>query len=95
MQELYVKIVDVDRFVLGTPVYFAQMTRHFKQFLDRWYALIIANYQSRIPPGKKASLIIAQGDPDITKFSSISSTFDFDLTFFGVELRRPDCWRTE
>lgn len=87
MQKLYVKMKQADRFVFGTPVYFADMTGQFKQFLDRWYALIDKDYQTRLSPGKKAALLIAQGDPDITQFTSIKSTIEFALNFLGVPLQ--------
>ncbi|PWR71445.1 hypothetical protein DK846_11310 [Methanospirillum lacunae] len=46
MQSLYAMIREADVLIFGTPVYFAQMTFQMKQFVDRFYALINAEYKS-------------------------------------------------
>jgi len=39
MQELYNKIMDADGIVIGTPVYFYDMTAQCKMIIDRTYAI--------------------------------------------------------
>jgi multimeric flavodoxin WrbA len=39
MQELYIKIMEADGIVIGTPVYFYDMTAQCKMVVDRTYAI--------------------------------------------------------
>lgn len=87
MQELYEKIIKADAVILGSPVYFAEMTGQIKQFIDRWVALIDQNFQSTIPAGKKAAVIVTQGSPDTDQFKKILSTFDFALNYLKFEVK--------
>lgn len=89
MQALYLKIQEADRFIFGTPVYFAQMTGQMKLFIDRLYALINADYSPRIPGGKKAAVILTQGDENAQSFSGIVDTFGFAMGFLAVEMQDP------
>lgn len=86
MQALYLKIQGADRFIFGTPVYFAQMTGQMKLFIDRLYALINADYSPRIPGGKKAAVILTQGDENAKAFCGIVDTFGFAMGFLAVEM---------
>nr|WP_319540645.1 flavodoxin family protein [uncultured Methanospirillum sp.] len=81
MQDLYSKIRAADAIIIGTPVYFADMTGQIKQFIDRWVALIDENFKSRISEGKKAGVIVTQGSPDTSQFKSVLPVFDFALTY--------------
>ncbi len=89
MQTLYAKIREADRLVFGTPVYFAQMTGQMKLFIDRLYALIDAEYASRIPAGKVASIVITQGDENPESFTAIAGTFGFAMSFLSVDVVAP------
>lgn len=89
MQALYTKIREADRLVFGTPVYFSQMTGQMKLFIDRLYALIDAEYKPRIPAGKKAAVIITQGDDNPESFTAIAGTFGFAMSFLSVDVIAP------
>lgn len=85
MQNLYLKIHGSDAFVFATPVYFAEMSSQMKTFIDRWYALISPEYDSRVVKGKKAAVIITQGNPDPSVFERVFDTFRFAMDFLGIE----------
>jgi multimeric flavodoxin WrbA len=89
MQTLYTKIRGADVLIFGTPVYFSQMTGQMKQFIDRLYALIDAEYKPRITSGKKASVIITQGDDNPVAFTGIIDTFTFAMSFFQIPVSDP------
>lgn len=89
MQELYTKIREADVLIFGTPVYFAQMTGQMKQFVDRFYALIDAEYKPRISSGKKAAVLLTQGDDNLAAFTGIIDTFTFAMSFLQVPVSEP------
>jgi len=82
MQELYDKIKFSDAIIFGTPVYFSQMSGLMKSFIDRMYALIDREYNSRIDAGKKYAVVMTQGNPNRAAFKDITKTFDFTMNFF-------------
>lgn len=57
MQGLYKKIYKADGIVLGSPTYFGQETAQTKTFIDRTYALIDKDLNSRITKRKKGTLV--------------------------------------
>lgn len=89
MQGIYEKIRSADVLIFGTPVYFAQMTGQMKLCIDRLYALITPEYTSRLAIGKKAAVILTQGDENPDAFTSIVETFRFAMGFLGVSMVDP------
>lgn len=85
MQKLYPKIVEADCLVLGTPVYMGQMTGQMKNFFDRWYTFMDADYQIHHLPGKKYVTVTASGAP-AEVFQSLSDYLNHWLGgFFKLE----------
>lgn len=64
MQEVYVLMEGADALLLGSPVYYGEVTGQMKSFMDRWYALRDKDRKLRIPAGKKALFILVQGAED-------------------------------
>ena len=86
MQALYRKIVEADCLVFGTPIYMGQMSGQMKNFFDRWYPFLDANYQIHHLPGKKYITVTASGAP-AEAFQSVSDYFNYWLgSFFKMEL---------
>ena len=78
---------DADILVLGSPVYFWDVTSQLKGFLDRTYSYLVPNFhsqpvKSRLAPGKKLVMILAQGQPDETMFTNIFPKFEY---FFKMQ----------
>ena len=86
MQPLYDQIRSADAIIFGTPVYFAQMTGQMKQFVDRFYALIDGEYRPRVKAGKKAAVIITQGDTNPASFTGIIGTFEFAMSYLSIPI---------
>lgn len=61
MQILYEKMKEADAIVLGSPIYYGEVTGQMKSFMDRWYALKDGEGNIRMPKGKKALFIVVQG----------------------------------
>ena len=61
MQELYPLVQKADAIVIGTPIYFFQMTSQTKGFLDRLFCLYNPDNPRLIGRGKPAVLVVTQG----------------------------------
>lgn len=86
MQLLYPKIVGADCLVIGTPVYMGQMSGQMKNFFDRWYTFMDANYQIHQLPGKKYITVTASGAP-AEVFQSLTDYLNHWLgSFFKLKL---------
>jgi multimeric flavodoxin WrbA len=62
-------VEEADAIMLSTPVYIGDIPGQVKSFIDRTYSYMVPDYihksvASRMPPGKKAVLIITQGAPE-------------------------------
>jgi multimeric flavodoxin WrbA len=86
MTLLYQELRTADGIVLGTPVYFGQMSGQTKLFLDRWYALLNPDFSSRLPEGKKMVLVVAQGDADPKMFEPMVTHLETTMGFFGISM---------
>jgi multimeric flavodoxin WrbA len=81
-------IRDSDILVLASPVYFWDVSGQLKTFIDRTYSYLVPDFKtkpvkSRLAPGKKLVLILAQGNPDESLFTNIFSKFDFFFKMNG------------
>jgi multimeric flavodoxin WrbA len=86
MTMLYQELIAADGIVLGTPVYFGQMSGQTKLFLDRWYALLNPDFSSRLPAGKKMVLVVAQGDANPKIFEPMVNHLEDTMGFFGIAM---------
>jgi multimeric flavodoxin WrbA len=86
MQQLYEEILDADGLVLGSPVYFGQMSGQTKCFLDRWYALVNPDFTSRLPPGKRMAMFFPQGDKDPAMYEGMAEHLRVTMGFFGLDV---------
>jgi len=62
MQEIYKEIKGSDGFVVGSPIYFGEMSAQTKLFIDRLFAFY--NPESEDSESKKVAFAFSQGNPD-------------------------------
>jgi multimeric flavodoxin WrbA len=79
---------SADVLVLASPVYYWDVSAQIKGFLDRTFSYLVPDYvsnpnKSRLQPGKKLVFILAQANPDETKFTDIFPKFDFFFKMYG------------
>ncbi len=79
---------DADVVVLASPVYFWDVSAQAKGFLDRTFSYLVPDFitnpvKSRLKPGKKFVLILAQANPDENSFTNIFPKFDYFFRSFG------------
>ena len=85
MNMVYEKIRNADIILFATPVYFAQMTGQLKNCIDRLYAFMDAEYNSRLPPGKKFGVVVTQGDESAPFCEEINKIIEFAMEFMKIE----------
>lgn len=82
LMELFDELASADGVVFGSPIYFGQFTGQMRLFLDRCYSLINADFSPRLPAGKKAVIIGAQGAPDPEAFKGVYEEFKGQISSF-------------
>jgi len=65
------KMARADIVVLGSPIYYGDLTSQMKAFVDRTYAFLTPDYKSRLNPGKTLVMILPQGDPEPAHFADV------------------------
>lgn len=86
MIPLYYEIMKADGIIIGTPVYFGQMSGQTKTFLDRWYAFVNPDFSTRLESGKKVALIYPQWSKNPVRYKAMADHFVKTMAFFGLEL---------
>ena len=85
MQRLYDLIYDADAIVFGTPIYWWTVSAQTKLCLDRWFAFLDADYNSRIK-GKSAAVIAVCADPGVREMTAGAlHLFKESLNFLGIK----------
>ena len=76
---------DADILVLASPVYFGDLNGQTKCFFDRTYSFFNPDFSSRVPPGKKALLVLVQANPEETEFADIFPRYRRWLKMYGCD----------
>ncbi len=80
---VYESIRGADLLVLASPVYFGDLSAQMKCFWDRTYAWFNPDFTSRLAPGKKSVIFLAQGNPSEEMFNDIHSRYESWLKMYG------------
>lgn len=86
MQKVYAQILESECLVLGTPIYWLGPSAQMKTFIDRWYALLDANYKTKLK-GKSAAIITVCGAPETSMTDFTVQAFEKIFSFIGIELK--------
>ncbi|MEW6388010.1 MAG: flavodoxin family protein [Thermodesulfobacteriota bacterium] len=78
-------VKDAEVLVLASPVYFGDLSGQMKCFFDRTYSFANPNFTSRLQPGKKSVLVLAQGDSNAANYEDIFPRYERWLKMFGFE----------
>lgn len=87
MAQIYGAIKDADAVVVGTPVYFGQMTGQTKLFADRLYAFLNNDFTHRLGGGKKTVMIYTQGQPKSDMFQPSFDLNNSMLSLVGLKIQ--------
>lgn len=83
---LLAEIKEADAVVFGSPIYFSQFTGQFRLMEDRMYSLIDRDFKSRLTPGKKAVIIMSQGDTNPDSYDKVAQEFAEALNLLGFNV---------
>lgn len=72
---ILLEIPKADGIVIGSPVYFFQVSAQTKALIDRFYSFLNPDFTHRLGTGKRTAMIYAQGSPEQHAFDPY-----FDLT---------------
>jgi multimeric flavodoxin WrbA len=78
-------IKDADLLLLASPVYFGDIIGQLKCFFDRTYSFLNPDFSSRVPPGKKAVVVLVQANPEAANFDDIFPRYERWLKWFGYD----------
>ena len=79
MQEIYVKLMKADAWVIASPVYWFTMSAQTKTFMDRCYALTA--YAENPFAGKRIAIAMSYGDADPVKSGCVNALRTFQDAF--------------
>ena len=84
---------ECDALVMATPVYYGEVTSQLKGFIDRSFSYLVPNYgrarvKTRLEPGKKLVMCIAQGHPRENYFDDIFPRYARFFKWMGFD----DAW---
>jgi len=87
LSNLFEELMTADIALFASPVYYSDVTGQFKCFFDRTWSLVKPDYMTnpnptRIPPGKKAVLVLTQGDV-ADKHRDVAERYQTFLNLYG------------
>jgi multimeric flavodoxin WrbA len=83
LKPVYESLRGADILVIASPVYFGDLSAQLKCFWDRTYALINPDFSSRLAPGKKSVMFLAQANPAEEMFNDIHPRYERWLKMVG------------
>lgn len=83
LNPVYESIRGADILVLASPVYFGDLSGQLKCFWDRTFAYVNPDFTSRLAPGKKSVMLLAQGAAAPEMFNDIHPRYERWLKMFG------------
>jgi multimeric flavodoxin WrbA len=88
LAELLKEIGEADGIIFGAPIYFGQFSGQMRLFLDRCYSLVNPDHSARLPFGKKAIIVVAQGMPDPAAYKGVYEEFGDQISrFMGMDVK--------
>jgi len=85
MQDMYREMKEADAIILGSPIYYGELTGRMKSFMDRWYALRDGRRVLRISKGKKVIFIITQGAEEEGRYADVVRRVEKVLTSYEMK----------
>ena len=85
LTEVLSEVKFADIIVLASPIFFGDISAQMKGFIDRTYSYLEPDYTSRLLPGKKLVMILAQGDPDKKHFDDVYPRYNEFFKWHGIK----------
>ncbi|MCD4655885.1 flavodoxin family protein [bacterium] len=90
LTEVLAKTKEAVVLVMGSPIYFGEVTSQLKGFIDRTFSFLNPGFTdsktpSRLKPGKTLVMMLPQGAPDEKSFGDVFSRYAGFFRWFGYE----------
>ena len=81
-------IRDAEVLVMASPIYYGEVSSQLKAFIDRTFSYLVPDFPtnpkpSRLPPGKKLVMILAQGDPGEELYADVFPRYESFFKWYG------------
>lgn len=81
-------VKNADVLVLGSPIYFGEVTSQMKAFIDRTFSYLKPEFAgSRLIPGKTLVMVLPQGSADAGSFHDVYPRYAGFFKWFGYDKR--------
>ena len=83
-------IRDAQVLVMASPIYYGEVSSQLKAFIDRTFSYLVPDFPtnphpSRLAPGKKLVMILAQGDPGEQQYADVFPRYEGFFRWYGFE----------
>ena len=83
-------IRDADVLVMASPIYYGEVSSQMKAFIDRTFSYLVPDFDtnpnpSRLAPGKKLVMILAQGDPGEELYADVFPRYHSFFKWYGFD----------
>jgi multimeric flavodoxin WrbA len=81
-------IRDANVLVMASPIYYGEVSSQLKAFIDRTFSYLVPDFPtnpqpSRLAPGKKLVMILAQGDPGEQQYADVFPRYETFFQWYG------------
>lgn len=81
---------DADILVMASPIYYGEVSSQMKGFIDRTFSYLVPDFAtnpqpSRLKPGKKLVMILAQGDPGEDLYADVFPGYAAFFKWYGFD----------
>ena len=83
-------IRDAEVLVMASPIYYGEVSSQLKAFIDRTFSYLVPDFPtnpkpSRLAPGKKLVMILAQGDPGEELYADVFPRYEAFFKWYGFD----------
>ena len=83
-------IRDADILVMASPIYYGEVSSQMKAFIDRTFSYLVPDFPtnpqpSRLAPGKRLVMILAQGDPGEEQYADVFPRYTSFFKWYGFD----------
>jgi multimeric flavodoxin WrbA len=83
-------IRDAQVLVMASPIYYGEVSSQLKAFIDRTFSYLVPDFAtnphpSRLTPGKRLVMILAQGDPGEQQYDDVFPRYESFFRWYGFD----------
>jgi len=88
LTEVLDAVRDAGVLVMASPIYYGEVSSQLKGFIDRTFSYLVPDFStnpqpSRLSPGKKLVMILAQGDAGEAQYADVFPRYEAFFRWYG------------